>query len=142
VTEEPARVLRPGHRIALGADVYTLLDRWQQRVRNAGALPARRTWQFPGWAVHPECTALAAMFASPHWAALAVPVPNRRHKLFYKRLLTELAIDDASALRTMRIFNPLPQDVQEQARWGRLLTDPEWGAPPPAAIPKVILSSI
>ena len=32
----------------------------------------------------------------------------------------------------MRIFDPLPRDIQEQARWGRLLNDPDWGAPPPA----------
>ena len=36
--------------------------------------PPSTTWQLPGWAVHPECTALAAVFASPYWAALAVPV--------------------------------------------------------------------
>jgi hypothetical protein len=39
----------------------------------------------------------------------------------------------------MRIFDPLPGDIQEQARWGRLLNDPAWGAPPPAtAAPKAI----
>ena len=32
----------------------------------------------------------------------------------------------------MRIFDPLPGDVQEQARWERILSDPEWGAPPAA----------
>jgi hypothetical protein len=32
-----------------------------------------------------------------------------------------------------------PRDIQEQARWGRLLNDPDWGAPPPAtASAKVI----
>lgn len=116
-----------------------LMDRWQQRVRTAGALPARSTWQLPGWAVHPECTSLAAVFASPHWAALAVPAPDQRHRLFYLRLLAELTIDKAPPLRTMRIFDPLPWDIQEQARWGRLLSDPEWGAPPSAtAVPKTI----
>lgn len=116
-----------------------LMDRWEQRVRTAGALPAQKTWQFPDWAAHPECTALAAVFASPYWAALAVPVPDRQHRLFYERLLAELAIDKTSPLRTMRIFDPLPGDIQEQARWGRLLSDPEWGAPPPAAnVPKTI----
>jgi hypothetical protein len=115
------------------------MDRWEQRVRTAGALPAQRTWQFPGWATHPECTALAAVFSSPYWAALAVPAPDRQHRLFYERLLAEFAIDKTSPLRTMRIFDPLPGDIQEQARWGRLLTDPEWGAPPPAAgIPRTI----
>jgi TniQ len=116
-----------------------LMDRWQQRVRTADALPGRSTWQLPGWAVHPECTALAAVFASPFWAALAIPMPDRRHRFFYLRLLTELMIDNASPLRTMRIFDPLPREIQEQARWGRLLGDPEWGAPPPAtAIPKTV----
>jgi hypothetical protein len=117
----------------------TLLDRWQERVRTAGALAARSTWQLPSWAVHPECTALAALFASPYWAALALPAPGRRHQRFYQRLLSELAVDDRTPLHTMRIFDPLPRDIQEQARWGRLLNDPEWGAPPPAtAIPKAV----
>jgi hypothetical protein len=83
--------------------------------------------------MHRECAALAAVFASPQWAALAVPTPDRRHRLFYQHLLAELAIDSASPLRTMRIFDALPRDIQEQARWGRLLSDSDWGAPPPAA---------
>jgi hypothetical protein len=116
-----------------------LLDRWQQRVRAAGAFMAQTTWQLPGWAVHPECTALAAVFVSPYWAALAVPSPDRRHRLFYQRLLAELAVDNGTQLRTMRIFDPLPRDIQEQARWGRILSDPEWAAPPAAtAVPKPI----
>lgn len=108
-----------------------LVERWHKRVRMAGATSARTTWQLPGWAVHPECTAVAAVFASSHWAALAVPASDRRHRLFYQRLLTELAVG-GTPLRTMRTFDPLPRDIQEQARWGRILSDPEWGAPPPA----------
>jgi hypothetical protein len=108
-----------------------LLDRWQQRVRAVGAFTAQTTWQLPAWAVHPECTALTAVFASPFWARLAVPSPDRRHRLFYQRLLAELAVEKGTELRTMRIFDPLPGDIQEQARWGRILSDPEWGAPPP-----------
>jgi TniQ len=116
-----------------------LLDRWQQRLRAAGAFTAQATWQLPAWAVHPECTALAAVFASPYWAALAVPAPDRRHRLFYQRLLAELAVDKGTQLRTMRIFDPLPGDIQEQARWGRILSDSEWAAPPAAtAVPKTI----
>ncbi len=107
-----------------------LVERWQRRIRATGAVPARTTWQLPGWAVHSECTALAAMFSSPCWAALAVPVSDRRHRLFYQRLLGELAIGNSSPLRTMRLFDPLPRDIQEQARWGRLLNDPDWGALP------------
>lgn len=107
-----------------------LVERWQRRIRATGAVPARTTWQLPGWAVHPECTALAAMFSSPYWAALAVPVSDRRHRLFCQRLLGELAIGNSSPLRTMRLFDPLPRDIQEQARRGRLLNDPDWGAPP------------
>jgi TniQ len=109
-----------------------LLERWQQRVRSTGTLPALATWQMPGWAVHPECTALAAVFANQHWAALAVPVPDRRHGLFYQRIFTVLGLGDGATLRSMRIFDPLPRDIQEQARWGRLLSDSEWGSPPPA----------
>jgi TniQ len=109
-----------------------LIERWQQRIRSAGASPAQTTWQFPGWAVHSECTAIAAVFASPHWAALALPTPERRHRHFYLRLLAELGVDNETQLRSMRTFDPLPADIQEQARWGRILSDPEWGAPPAA----------
>jgi hypothetical protein len=116
-----------------------LIERWQQRIRSAGASPAQTTWQFPGWTVHPECTAIAAVFATPHWAALALPTLDRRHRHFYQRLLAELAVDSETQLRSMRIFDPLPSDIQEQARWGRILSDPEWGAPPPAtAVRKTI----
>jgi hypothetical protein len=110
-----------------------LLERWQQRVRSTAASPAQSTWQFPGWAVHPECTAIAAVFASPYWAALALPTPDRRHRLFYLRLLVELGVDKDFQLRSMRTFDPLPGDIQGQARWGRIMSDPEWGAPPPAS---------
>lgn len=109
-----------------------LLERWQQRVRSTGALPALATWQMPGWAIHPECTALAAVFASQYWAALSVPAPDRRHGLFYLHILTVLGLGGGTTLRSMRVFDPLPRDIQEQARWGRLLSDPEWGSPPPA----------
>jgi hypothetical protein len=33
-----------------------LLDRWQERVRAAGVLATRSTWQLSSWAGHPECT--------------------------------------------------------------------------------------
>jgi hypothetical protein len=112
----------------------SLVDRWEQRVLNAGGVPARATWQLPGWTVHSECSALAAVFASPYWAEVAVPAFSRRHLLFYQRLLAELKLDDEIRLRTMRIFDPLPRDIQEQARWGRLLSDPDWGAPPPVGV--------
>lgn len=72
-----------------------LLERWHGRVRTAGAAEATRTWQLPTWATHPECAALAAMFASPYWAVLAVHVLGRRHRLFYQHLATELAIPTA-----------------------------------------------
>lgn len=79
------------------------------------------------------------MFSSPYWAALAVPASDRRHRLFYQRLMTELAVNEGTPIRTMRIFAPLPDDIQEEARWGRLLSDPEWGSPPPAmAIPQTV----
>lgn len=116
-----------------------LVDRWQQRVLAAGDLPAQATWQFPGWAMHPECTALAAIFASPHWAMLSVPTADRQHRLFYQRLLADLGLDIGTRLRTMRIFDPLPSDIQEQAQWSRILSDPEWGAlPSTTAVPKMI----
>lgn len=115
-----------------------LADRWAQRCRIAGAPPAHSTWQLPGWALHPECTALSAVFASPYWAALAVPTPDRLHRRFYENLLTELGIHGRQRL-TIGDFAPLPGDIQEQARWCRLLTNPDWGAPPPvSAAPRSI----
>jgi hypothetical protein len=119
-----------------------LLERWQQRVRSTGALPALATWQMPAWAIHPECTALAAVFASQYWAALSVPVPDRRHRLFYQHILAVLGLGDGATLRSMRVFDPLPRDIQEQARWGRLLSDPEWGSPSPAATASRIIRFI
>lgn len=116
-----------------------LLERWQGRVRRAGATVADTTWQLPAWAMHPECVALAAMFASPFWAGQAVPRADRRHRLFYEHLAAELGISDGLPLRTMRVFDPLPSDIQAQARWGRVLSDPAWGGPPPDAVPRRIL---
>ena len=52
----------------------------------------------------------------------------------YQRLLAELAIENSAPLRTMRIFDPLPGDIQGQAReWPRV------GCTAPAkAVPKAI----
>ena len=109
----------------------SVVGRWHQRAWPGIPPGAASTAQVPGWATHPECTALAAVFASPYWARLAVPAADRRHRAFYLRLLAELGIGDAQPVRTVQDFAPLPGDIQEQARWGRLLCDPEWGAPPP-----------
>jgi hypothetical protein len=111
-----------------------MIARWQQRTRTGGVLPARETWQLPDWAMHSECMALTCLFLSPYWARLALPAPDRRHKLFYERLLAELAIEDRGILQTIRNFDPLPGDIQEQARWGRLLSDLEWGLPSPVTV--------
>jgi len=116
-----------------------LLERWQGRISAAGATVASTTWQLPTWATHPECVALAAVFASPHWAATAIPSADLQHRLFYQHIATRLNIDDGRPLRTMRVFDPLPRDIQEQARWGRILSDADWGAPPPAEdLPKAV----
>lgn len=82
----------------------------------------------PSWAIHPECTALAVIFASPYWAELAIPSRDRRHRLFYQHLL--LAVGDRrGSVRSIRNFDPLPDAIREQASWARLLSDPKWGAP-------------
>jgi len=60
--------------------------------------------------------------------------------VFYQRLLTELGIDGGQPLRTVQDFAPLPGDIQEQARWERLLSDPEWGSPLPALMPSTTIS--
>ncbi len=109
-----------------------LVGRWEQcaRAGDPSVLPGV-SWQFPQWAMHAECTALSLLFASSYWAELAVPAPDRRHKRFYQRLLTELGVQERWPLRSVRDFAPLPGDIQDQARWGRLLNSLEWGDPPP-----------
>ena len=103
-----------------------LRERWHRR---AATIPsAQRTSWLPSWALHPECTALAVVFANPYWAELAIPSPDRRHRLFYQHLL--LAVGDRRGnVRSIRNFDPLPEEIREQANWARLLSDPEWGSP-------------
>jgi hypothetical protein len=111
-----------------------LLERWQGRVRAAGATAASTTWQMPSWATHPERVALTAVFTSPYWAAQAVPRADRQHRLFYEHLAAELGISDGRPLQTVRAFDPLPADIHAQAEWGRVLSDPDWNTlPPPGA---------
>jgi hypothetical protein len=114
-----------------------VVGRWHDRARPGIPPAAATTAQLPDWAAHPECTALAVVFASPYWALRAVPSATRRHRVFYHRLLTGLGVADGRQTRTVQDFAPLPGDIQEQARWGRLLCDLDWGEPPPAgAIPR------
>lgn len=119
---------RIGHQPNWYAD---LLERWEGRVRTAGATTASTTWQMPAWATHPERVALSAVFSSPYWAARAVPRADRRHRLFYEHLTAELGISDGRPLQTVRAFDPLPADIHAQAEWGRVLSDPDWNTPPP-----------
>ena len=113
----------------VGAQSYwysTLAERWYRRSETAP--PAERSRWLPSWALHPECVALAAIFASPFWAALAVPAPDRRHRRFYQHLLTVLGIHGArDYVPSIRNFDPLPDAIREQASRGRLLSDPKWG---------------
>lgn len=108
---------------------YTkLAERWYQRAETASS--TQRTSWLPSWAIHPECTALAVIFASPYWAELAVPSPDRRHRLFYQHLLTVLGASSAGGrVPSIRQLQSSPQEIREQASWGRLLSDPEWGSP-------------
>jgi hypothetical protein len=108
-----------------------LADRWYQRADEAAS---SQSSALPWWAVHPECAALATMFASPYWAKLAVPAADRRHRLFYQHLLAVLGVGNDWTRRTasIRRFGTLPEDIREQAGWGRLLSDPEWGTPIPS----------
>jgi hypothetical protein len=106
---------------------YTgLRERWYKRAK-ASPSAQRSSW-LPSWAVHPECTALAVIFASPYWAELAIPSPDRRHRLFYHHLLVAVG-DRPGDVPSIRNFDPLPDAIREQASWGRLLSDPEWGSP-------------
>lgn len=123
------RYLQDEWRAGVRALWYTrLAERWYQRAEADPS--AQKTSWLPSWAVHPECTALAVLFASPSWAELAVPSPDRRHRLFYQHLLAVLGATGAGdGVPSIRNFDPLPQAIREQASWGRLLSDPEWGSP-------------
>lgn len=107
-------------------------ERWYDRADTAAS---SQSSALPWWAVHPECAALAVMFASPFWAELAVPAADRRHRLFYQHMLAVLGIDNDWRTRrtaSIRRFGALPEDIREQASWGRLLSDPQWGSPLPS----------
>jgi hypothetical protein len=107
-----------------------LSERWYDRADTAAS---SQSSALPWWAVHPECAALAAMFASPFWAELAIPTADRRHRLFYQHMLAVLGINSDRPRRTVSIrrFGTLPESIREQAGWGRVLSDPEWGSPIP-----------
>lgn len=123
-----------------------LIQRWKQRMKDAG-FAIDGTITGPPWALFPEATALTATFINPYWAALSVPQPDRRHRAFYEQLVSALRLPTGHAqhgirlpLRTMRTFDPLPEMIQEQARWGRLSNDPHWNEPgaaegSPATVP-------
>lgn len=110
-----------------------LIERWQERLDRAATRPPPGALAFPSWATLPEGVALADLFADPHWASMSVPHQDRRHRAFYERLITQLHLPTNSVdgirlpLTTIRIFKPLPQDIQEQARWDRKINDPTWG---------------
>ena len=72
-----------------------LLERWQQRIRTAGAIsrpvppgsfPAGRSTRNA-----PRLRPSSPARTGPLWRS---PSPDRRHRLFYQRLLTELAVDE------------------------------------------------
>jgi hypothetical protein len=107
---------------------YTsLAERWYQRAEAAPS--AQRTSWLPSWARHPECVALATIFASPYWAELAIPTPERTHRRFYQHLLAVLSLNDEDDIPSIRNFDPLPDAIREQASRGRLLSDPGWDSP-------------
>jgi hypothetical protein len=67
--------------------------------------------------------------ADRHWAASRSPTYRCRHGRFYQHLLTTLGIGyDPDDIPSIRNFDPLPEAIREQASWGRLLSDPSWGA--------------
>jgi hypothetical protein len=76
------------------------------------------------------------MFERPYWAERAVPTLDKQHKLFYQHILTVLGLDDERISRTlsMRHFGSLADDIHDQAKWSRLLTDEGFGAPYPVGV--------
>ena len=102
-----------------------LLERWQKRVRAAGATAVSTTWQMPPWATHPERVALTAVFTSPYWAAQAVPRADRRHRLFYEHLVADRASrratsSDTPGLPSLAVRHPRTGPVGPRAGRSRL----------------------
>lgn len=64
---------------------------------------------------------------------------DQQHRLFYQHMLTVLGVDDwTRRTASIRGFGSLPDDIREQAGWGRILSDPEWGTLPPPRPPRKI----
>src|ERR1700684_3289415 len=80
--------------------------------------------------------ASSPVLARPHWAERAIPTLDKQCKLFYQHILTELGLVDERTSRTLSIrhFGPLADDIHDQAKWGRLLTAEDFGAPYPAGV--------
>jgi hypothetical protein len=53
-------------------------------------------------------------------------------------MLSVLDVDDWTRRTAIRGFGSLPDDTREQAGWGRILSDPEWGTLPPPGTPRKI----
>jgi hypothetical protein len=119
---------------------YEMMQRWRKRAEAMPSPSAPKSlsenpWP-PGWAMHPECAALAAVLASPYWAERAVPTLDKQHKLFYQHILTVLGLDDERTRPglSMTDFGPLADEIHDQARWGRILTNEDYGAPYPDGV--------
>lgn len=109
-----------------------LVRRWtdrQQRVfpahQNGDEFVRARTHH---WSMLPETVALLGLLANPHWAQTLLPQPC--HRRLHTAISRVLDLDDywvcAEDLYSTTTFSPLGSNINEQARIGRLTSDPDW----------------
>lgn len=112
-----------------------LVRRWtdrQQRVfgaqRDGAEFVRARTHH---WSMLPETVALLGLFTNPHRAQVLLPQPG--HQRLHREISRVLGLDDywtpEENLLAGNTFSPLLANINEQARIGRLTSDPDWMQP-------------
>ena len=83
------------------------------------------------WSMLPETVALLGLLANPHWAWTLLPQPC--HQRLHTAISQVLHLDDywtcEENLHATITFSPLLSNINDQARIGRLTSDPDWMLP-------------
>jgi len=109
-----------------------LVRRWTDRqqavfgaLHNGDEFVRARTHH---WSLLPETVALLGLFANPHSARILQPQSG--HQRLHAAISRVLDLDDywtsEENLHATTTFNPLLSNILEQARIGRLTSDPDW----------------
>jgi hypothetical protein len=87
------------------------------------------------WSMLPETVALLGLLANPYWARTLLPQPC--HQRLHTAISQVLHLDDywtfEENLHATITFSPLLSNINDQARIGRLTSDPDWMNPDPTA---------